>query len=139
MSNDVLLKKIFAKTDGRCHICHRKLSFQNYGKQGATGSWHKEHSVPKAKGGTDHLNNLFAACIECNVEKGTLTSRTARSYNGNARAPYSKQKKKELKENNTATGVFVGGGIGFAIGGPIGMLIGATLGGAIGNNNSPNK
>ena len=31
-----------------------------------------EHSVPKAKGGTDYLRNLFPACISCNLDKGTV-------------------------------------------------------------------
>ncbi len=38
MAKDVSrLKQIFQKTDGRCHICHGKLSFRNHGKIGAKG------------------------------------------------------------------------------------------------------
>ena len=66
------LQSIFERTDGYCHICHRRLSLANYGKHNSKGAWHIEHSIPKAKGGTDHLNNLFAACIVCNLEKGIL-------------------------------------------------------------------
>ena len=27
------LRAIYIKTDGCCHLCHRKLSFTNYGKR----------------------------------------------------------------------------------------------------------
>lgn len=57
------LKQIYSKTDGYCHLCHRKLILKNYAKGGIKGGWHIEHSRPKANGGTDHLNNLYAACI----------------------------------------------------------------------------
>jgi hypothetical protein len=137
MAKDVSrLKQIFQKTDGRCHICYGKLSFSNHGKMGAKGGWHIEHSVPRAKGGTDHLNNLYAACIGCNHDKGILSSRTARSTCGKSRAPFSKTKKESIKEDNTGAGIIIGGILGL-VGGPIGCVIGATVGGIIGNNNSP--
>lgn len=131
------LKNIFQKTDGRCHICHGRLCFDNHGKNGAKGAWHIEHSIPRACGGTDHLNNLFAACIGCNLDKGINTSRTVRGYCGNTRAPYSRMKKQKLKDDNTGTGILLGGLIGL-IGGPWGVVIGATLGGMLGSENSPN-
>lgn len=137
MSKDLQrLKNIYDRTDGYCHICHRKLSFQNHGKHGAKGAWHIEHSIAKCNGGTDRLNNLYAACIACNIEKGTLHTRTARNHNGTTRAPYHKEKKQQIKEDNTTAGMLIGGFIG-AIGGPVGVAIGATIGGIIGNNNSP--
>jgi len=74
------LNCIYEKTEGHCHICGKKLSFSNYHRLGRTGAWEVDHSVPVAKGGTDHLNNLFPACIACNREKGTVTSRTARNW-----------------------------------------------------------
>lgn len=138
MSTDKhLLRKIYAKTDGYCHICHKKLCLQNYGERVLKGSWHIEHSIPKARGGSDHLNNLFAACIDCNIEKATLSSRAARSQYGNTRAPYSKWKKEGIRDDNTTAGALVGGGIGLAVGGPVGGIIGSFIGGLIGNNNSP--
>ena len=83
------------------------------------------------------MNNLFAACIECNIEKGTMSSRTVRSLYNNTRAPYRKEKKQEIREDNIATGMVIGGIVGL-IGGPWGVTIGATLGGMIGKSNSPN-
>lgn len=132
------LNIIYDKTDGYCHICHKKLSFSNYGSNGSKGSWHVEHSIPRAKGGTDHLNNLYPACIKCNMEKGTAHTKTARGWNGNTRAPYSASKKKTIKSNNTAGGAVIGGIIG-SVFGPGGTVIGAAIGGAIGKNNSPKK
>jgi 5-methylcytosine-specific restriction endonuclease McrA len=56
-----------------------KLAFTNYGKRGARAAWEVDHSRAKANGGTDHLNNLMPACIPCNREKGTLTSRAMKN------------------------------------------------------------
>lgn len=132
------LRKIYAKTDGHCHLCHKKLSFTNHGKRGSKGAWHQDHSKAKANGGSDHLNNLYAACVRCNENKGTYHSKTARGWNGNTRAPYSATKKKQIKSDNTAGGALIGGTIG-AFFGPVGIALGATIGGAIGSSNSPKK
>ncbi|HRH02375.1 MAG TPA: HNH endonuclease [Bacteroidia bacterium] len=132
------LSKIYDRTDGCCHICHKKLSFTNYGVHSAKGAWHVEHSIPKAKGGTDHMNNLFAACITCNLEKGTLHTKTARARNGNIRAPFSKEEKESIREDNTIGGAVIGGAIGLMFG-PVGALIGSLIGGGIGNSSSPTK
>lgn len=95
---------IFRKTNGRCHICRSQLSFDGYGLTGAKGAWEVEHSVPRAKGGTDHLNNLYASCISCNRSKGSSTTRSARGKNGYRSAPLSKEK----KANNALTGGALG-------------------------------
>lgn len=133
------LRAIFHKTDGSCHLCHKRLSFSNHGKSDAKGGWHIEHSTPKAKGGTDHLNNLFAACISCNIEKGVLHTKTIRRRKGVTRAPISKSKRvqmqdEERKEQNAFGGFLVGGSLGLAAGGPIGGAVGAIIGGVLGLN-----
>lgn len=133
------LQKIYKKTDGNCHICHKKLNLKNYAINGAIGAWEIEHSIPKAKGGTDNLNNLFPAHIKCNRKKGTLNTKTVRAYHGNSRAPYSKAKKEAIKNDNTTAGAIIGCGLGFAFGGPFGSLVGSFIGGIIGNENSPKK
>lgn len=131
------LSRIYNRTNGRCHICHCSLSYSNYGHHGSRGSWHVEHSRPRALGGTNHGNNLYAACIPCNLAKGTHHTRTARGWNGNTRAPYSGQKLRAKRETNTAGGALIGAGLGLLIGGPIGALVVGFLGGAIGNDSSP--
>jgi len=87
------MKRIFSRTEGSCHICRGKLCFSNHGKLGRRGGWEIEHSVPVSKGGTDHLNNLYAACISCNRSKGNATTRTARAEHGHRKAPPSKQQR----------------------------------------------
>lgn len=138
MKDKPRLRKIYQKTDGCCHICHRKLRLNNYGLHGATGAWQIEHSVPKFKGGTDHLNNLFPACIECNLEKGTLHTQTIRRRNGVNRAPYSKQKKNGIRTSNTLTGAAGGALIGSYFG-PAGTFFGSIIGAIFGDENSPKK
>lgn len=132
------LRKIFEKTDGYCHLCHKKLAFKNRGKNGERGAWHVEHTNAKANGGTDHLNNLMASCISCNLEKGVRPVKVIRSKKAVSRAPYSKKKKEILKKQNITTGYILGGVLGSTIG-PVGMFLGSTFGGLIGEENSPKK
>jgi hypothetical protein len=127
------LRTIYDRTGGYCHLCERKLAFTNYGKRGRRGAWHIEHSVPRANGGTNHGNNLKPSCIECNLEKGTLSTRAIRARNGRTRSPISREKRRRATEANTVGGAVIGGLIG-AVGGPLGMAAGAWLGGAIGRS-----
>jgi 5-methylcytosine-specific restriction endonuclease McrA len=127
------LNKIYDRTRGYCHICGKKLAFSNYGRRAQKGAWHVEHSVPRAKGGTDRLNNLYAACIDCNLEKSDLTTRTARSWNGRTRAPLSRAEAKKARSSNAAAGAAIGGLIGLILG-PGGAVVGAAIGAAMGNN-----
>ncbi len=69
------LNDIYDKTGGYCRYCRKKLSFSNYGRPGEKGAWEVDHSIPRVRGGTDHLNNLVPACIECNRSKQDLTPR----------------------------------------------------------------
>lgn len=128
------LGKVFARTDGKCHLCHKKLSLKNYGSFGVRGAWEIEHSVARANGGTDHLNNLYAACIRCNRAKGAvITTRTARARNGLRCAPYSRKQRTE----NT----WIGGAIGSLAMGLLfpqlriaAWLIGAGVGAVLGQS-----
>lgn len=130
-------KLIFQKTDGKCHICHKKLASKNYGIRYTKGAWEVEHSIPKAKGGSDHLNNLYPACIECNRDKKTSSTRSARNKNGQTKAPYSKEKKETIRSKNRTTKGLIGTTIGFAVGGPIGAIIGTGIGYIIGDSEDP--
>jgi 5-methylcytosine-specific restriction endonuclease McrA len=133
---DATLTRIYDRTNGKCHLCHKKLSFSNYGQGGAKGAWEVEHSIPRANGGTDHLNNLFPAHISCNREKGTYTSRTARSWNGRTRVPISKARKAQIKRNNAFGGAVLGGLLGLAVN-PVAALCGLGLGALIGHGSDP--
>lgn len=69
-------REIYERTNGRCHICRKQLAWCNYGVLGTHGAWEVEHSIPRAAGGTDHLNNLYPACIGCNRSKGDGSTRS---------------------------------------------------------------
>jgi len=133
------LNSIYDKTDGYCHLCHRKLSFKNYGKRNTKGAWHIEHSVPQAKGGTNHLNNLYAACIPCNEDKNTRHTRSVRKANGVSHAPHSRAKKEQIKNNNMIGLGSIGFLTGLNIAGPIGAILGAVIGSEVGKSISSRK
>lgn len=100
------LNRIFGKTNGRCHICRSQLNFGNYGKLGVRRAWEVEHSVARANGGTDHLNNLYPACVFCNRSKGSATTRSIRAKNGFTSAPFSRGEKIKNALTGGAVGTF---------------------------------
>ena len=132
------LNKIYDRTSGYCHICHKKLAFKNYGALGARGAWEVEHSNPRAQGGTNRLNNLYPACIKCNRSKGASSTRSVRAKNGKSRAPLSIAKRKTAKAQNAVVGSAAGAAVG-AILGPIGAIAGALIGARIGHKKNPDK
>ena len=134
--SDERLGDIFDKTDGQCHICGKKLAFKNYAANGSRGAWEVEHSIPKAKGGTDHLNNLFPACISCNRSKRDGSTRAARAQYGRKRAPLSQERKDRVRSKNTVKGGIVGAGLGSFLG-PGGAIVGGFLGALIGHGQDP--
>jgi hypothetical protein len=137
--NTERLNAIYDKTDGYCHLCHRKFAFKNYGIRNAKGGWHIEHSIARANGGTDHLNNLYAACIPCNEDKGIQHTRSVRNRNGVTRAPHCRTKKQQIRESNSTVMGSIGLLIGSGLGGPVGAFIGAVIGSEIGKGMSPKK
>lgn len=138
MFDNTKLDKIFSKTDGKCHLCGKKLCYSNYGKLEGRGKWEVEHSIPKAEGGTDNLNNLYAACVSCNRSKGKQSTRSARVKNGRTRAPYSANKKENIKKYNTLGGSLLGFGLtALVTSNPVGLVIGAVTGSLIGNSFNP--
>jgi hypothetical protein len=99
---------IFERTDGRCHLCFARLAFSNYAQLGTRGAWEVEHSNPRANGGTERLNNLYAACILCNRSKGTRATRVVRGWRGHRAAPLSTAKREALRTRNALLGAAVG-------------------------------
>jgi HNH endonuclease len=132
------LRKIYDRANGKCHICHKKLAFTNYGLMYLKGAWEVEHSNPKSLGGTNRLNNLYPACISCNRSKNNKSTRYARAKHGKTRAPLSKDKRKIAKRDGAITGGIIGGLIG-SIGGPWGVAVGATIGAKLGHDKDPDE
>ncbi len=132
------LNRIYDRTSGRCHICGKRLSFKNYGRYGERGAWHVEHSRPRARGGTDHGNNLYAACIGCNLEKSTVSTRTARAWHGRRRAPLSRERRIEAKNSAALAWGILGAAVG-ALGGPWGAIAGALIDAKLGHGADPNE
>ena len=131
-------RKIYDRTYGKCHICGKKLSFENYGFQGLKGAWEVDHSSPKSKGRTNRLNNLYAACITCNRSKNNKSTKSARAKYGKTKAPLSKEKRKDAKHDNAIGGAILGG-IAGSILGPLGTAAGATIGAKLGFDKDPDK
>ena len=117
-------RKIFDRTSGKCHICHENLAFINYATPDARGAWEVEHSNPKAKGGTDRLNNLYPACIACNRSKGTQSTRTVRARNRKTRAPLSREKREKAKRTNAISYGLGAGAITYMLFPPAAWLVG---------------
>jgi 5-methylcytosine-specific restriction endonuclease McrA len=75
-------REIFDSTGGLCHLCHRRVAWKNYGLHGKRGGWEFDHSVARANGGTDRVNNLRPAHTKCNRERQDLTVRAYRERHG---------------------------------------------------------
>ena len=102
------LELIFDRTDGRCHLCHSDLYFEDYGAPAYKDGWEVEHSRPRARGGTDHPNNLYAACVSCNRRKGTRSSAEFRRDLGLS-GPPRRRAGIEWGEVIAVAGLFAGG------------------------------
>jgi 5-methylcytosine-specific restriction endonuclease McrA len=135
--NDDVLRLIYRKTDGRCHLCRRAVRYALYGAYEKRAGWEVDHSNPRAKGGTDRRNNLLPACCTCNRTKRASSTRGTRKRNGFTRRPKSSREKRATRNKNAVIGVGLGALAGAALGGPIGLLIGAIAGGGIGHDIDP--
>ncbi|MBX6771174.1 MAG: HNH endonuclease [Chloroflexi bacterium] len=113
------LERIFDATDGRCHLCRRRLYLHDYGR-----TWEVDHSLARARGGSNSLRNLRPACVSCNRSKQARPSRSARAEYGYSRAPRSRAQRKRSAKRMAA----LGAGVGFAGAGPIGAIFGAAIG-----------
>ena len=78
--DDETLNFIYDKSDGYCHYCGKRLAWTNYGSPEAKGAWEVDHGVPLSRGGSDHMRNLWAICVECNREKCDMTQWECKSF-----------------------------------------------------------
>ena len=82
--DDDRLRQILDKNDGYCRLCGKQLSLGNHGAKVGRGRWQVDHSIPVSRGGTDHLNNLWPMCSDCNQKKADMTWRQARKRFGSS-------------------------------------------------------
>lgn len=59
-------KNILRRDNYRCQYCGKKMKTLTI-----------DHVIPKSRGGTDSWDNLVAACVKCNNEKGSRTPEEA--------------------------------------------------------------
>src|SRR5690606_3199367 len=108
---------------------------KNYGIVGLRGAWEIDHSIPISKSGSNHLNNLYPACIPCNRKKGNSSNAIARTPQELGLAPMSKSAKDSKRTKRILTGLAVGAGCGSALG-PFGIIVGAGVGALLGSNDN---
>ena len=65
--------RVFGKTWGRCHACHKPLVREMRGAVGHRDEWQIDHGIPISRGGSSHISNLWPMCAACNRDKADLT------------------------------------------------------------------
>lgn len=111
--SDKSLRYIFdERSDGRCHLCHKRLEFEAYGKGNSEHGWEVDHSHARATGGSSRLGNLKAACIKCNRSKQAQDVKSFRAQKGFKRAPLSRKRRKKAKEKAVGAGTLIAGALG---------------------------
>lgn len=66
MSADKVRAMVAARAGNRCEYCQLPANY-------SLSSFHAEHVLPKATGGSDELENLAWACAGCNGHKSVAT------------------------------------------------------------------
>lgn len=102
------IERAFKHSQGKCNQCGWPLVFAAYGRTGHRDEWHIEHSRPRARGGTDHGNNLYGAHAECNIKKGAGSNSKVRREYGLTRAPLSENEESKRRRNQAVQGGLLG-------------------------------
>ena len=63
--NESIKAQVQRRAGNRCEYC------QLHQDESPLAALHIEHIVPKKHGGSDDLDNLALACIDCNLHKGS--------------------------------------------------------------------
>jgi 5-methylcytosine-specific restriction endonuclease McrA len=61
---------IFNKTKGRCRHCNKPLVFKNRMRD-QRGAWEIDHGRSINNDGSNHLKNMWALCVPCNMDKSS--------------------------------------------------------------------
>jgi len=73
--------KLFRLQNGKCFWCNEEMHFsegQHYQPRRVT----IDHILPVSQGGTHELDNLVAACLECNSKRNSLDSNRVKQVQG---------------------------------------------------------
>ena len=62
--NEWVRRAVRSRAADRCEYCGLKQ------EDSVLAALHVEHIIPKKHGGTDDLENLALACVDCNLHKG---------------------------------------------------------------------
>jgi 5-methylcytosine-specific restriction endonuclease McrA len=72
---------VWNKTGGHCWYCSRYLSSNAFPhNRNSLRGFTVDHVQPRARGGSDELDNLVPCCYACNVEKDYMTLDEYRYY-----------------------------------------------------------
>lgn len=55
---------------GSCVDCSRPIARYAHVIEFHLEAWQVEHAIPRSRGGTESITNLFPACVSCNQTKG---------------------------------------------------------------------
>jgi hypothetical protein len=125
--SDEDLRRIFHRTGGRCHLCHEEMAWNGYGR-----NWNVDHFIAVSRGGSDAINNLYAAHVSCNSRRqddSALKSRHVKA--GRRDAPPSSEDLDDHNNAKSAAGAIAGAVAGAAFLGPLGAVSGALVGGLL--------
>lgn len=114
-ANDELIHAVLSRTHGKCHICHRSVGRRSYARMHSPLGWEFDHSVPRSRGGSDRLNNIYAAHVGCNRSKGANSTRSARRRHGHTAAPLSTTSRRAYQTKAAVFGAAGGGLLGYWI------------------------
>jgi 5-methylcytosine-specific restriction endonuclease McrA len=68
----LILQEAFNRQHGLCFYCKKKLRKDH--------TTHFDHKIPRHRGGSQSLQNIVAACKDCNQLKGTRTATEFRRF-----------------------------------------------------------
>jgi hypothetical protein len=128
------LTPIFLRTDGRCHLCHCRLTFRHYAMPGVAGCWEIEHSVSRSRGSGDRLGDKYAACVTCTRSKSARSTRASRLQDAHTRASYSGGNNVAVRRENAELGAFLGGFGAALLLGSAAWLVGGVVGAIAGDS-----
>jgi len=72
----ILREKVFEKTNGRCHVCGKRLVLN--AKEGSRGRWHVDHILQVKNAGSHEIGNYLPICRDCNFLRRGYKSKKMR-------------------------------------------------------------